>query len=209
MSSVIENLNPFDNSMWLESPLHHLDFRDATALSGKAGVILREKRFQGHLTLRGNSENKTLNNALQKVLGVELPLKSGTYAESEKARVSWLSPDEWLIVVAEGSEAVIETELRAVLQGHFSVVDVSGGQTIFNLSGPQVDALMKKSSVYDFHPDHFGAGRCVSTTFAKATALIIKNPDGSFDLVVRRSFSDYLFQWIEDASREYGFIYKG
>lgn len=209
MSSVIENFDPFDNPTRLESPLHHVDISDATALSGEAGVILHEKRFHGHLTLRCDIKNKSLNNALQKVLGVGLPLKPGTYTESKKARISWLSPDEWLIVVAEGSEALIEKELRSVLQGHFSVVDVSGGQTIFNLSGPQVGALMKKSSVYDFHPGHFGAGRCVSTTFAKATALIIKNPDDSFDLVVRRSFSDYLFRWIEDASREYGFVYKG
>jgi sarcosine oxidase subunit gamma len=44
----------------------------------------------------------------------------------------------------------------------------------------------------------------VQTTFAKSAVMISKNADQSFDLVMRRSFSDYLCRWIIDASAEYG-----
>ncbi len=61
-----------------------------------------------------------------------------------------------------------------------------------------------KSSVYDFHPDNFQPGKCVQTTFAKAGALVSKKSDGSFDLVIRRSFTDYIAEWLLDAGKEYG-----
>lgn len=208
MSSIIQKIEQWDNAIRPESPLHHIDSVAADESTSDVGVVLCEKKLLTHLTLRGAAENTSLNKGVKELLEVDLPHRPGTYTESQKARISWQGPDEWLIVTEQAAEEV-EAKLRAALQGHFSLVDVSGGQTIFNISGPQVGALLKKSSAYDFHPDHFGEGRCVSTTFAKTTALVTKNPDDSFDLVVRRSFSDYLFQWIEDASREYGFAYKG
>ena len=41
--------------------------------------------------------------------------------------------------------------------------------------------------------------------FAKASALVAANPDGSFDLVIRGSYADYLARWITDAAEEYGY----
>ena len=115
-----------------------------------------------------------------------------------------LSPDEWLLIVASGREAELERQLRQTLPGHISVVDISGGQTRLNLSGEGVATLLKKSSHYDFHSSNFGPGRCVQTTFAKATALVCRREDGSIDLVMRRSFADYLARWLLDAAAEFG-----
>ncbi len=87
-------------------------------------------------------------------------------------------------------------------------MDLSGGQTLVQLSGEAVQMVLKKSSGYDFSVDHFPVGRCVQTTFAKATALVSRTGDDAFDLVIRRSFSDYLFRWIMDAADEYGIEVK-
>lgn len=48
--------------------------------------------------------------------------------------------------------------------------------------------------------------RCVQTNFAKATALVSSNADGSFDLTIRRSFADYIAQWLLDAGQEHGCV---
>ena len=84
------------------------------------------------------------------------------------------------------------------------MVDVSAGQTLLKLSGEGVETVLKKSSVYDFHARHFSVGHCVQTTFAKATALVSRSADDSFDLVIRRSFADYVARWLLDAGAEFG-----
>lgn len=169
-----------------------------------AGVVLREEPLRGHLNLRGDPDDEVFRKSVEEVLKVRLPVEPGCWVPAIDVSVYWLGPNEWLVIVPAGTEADVENQLRQTLHGHFSIVDVSGGQTLINLSGDDVVSVLKKSSVYDFHASHFGQGRCVQTTFAKATALVGKKKDGSFDLVIRRSFTDYLFRWIEDAAREYG-----
>ena len=85
-----------------------------------------------------------------------------------------------------------------------AVTDVSSGQTLVNLSGSGLAQLLQKSTVYDCHESNFPAGKVVQTTFAKTGTTMCKLEDGSVDLVIRRSFSDYFFLWLADASEEYG-----
>ena len=170
-----------------------------------AGVIVREHGLKGHLNLRGNPDDEAFRTGVEAALKARLPVQPGYWSAAPDASVYWLGPNEWLVIVAAGCEADVQRNLRQTLHGHFSIVDVSGGQTLINLSGDEVDFVLKKSSAYDFHPLSFGQGRCVQTTFAKTTALVARKKDGSYDLVIRRSFADYFFRWIADAAVEYGF----
>ena len=187
-----------------ESPLHYVTAEAVGQGRANAGIVIREQAHMGHLNLRGNPESEMFRGAVAEVLGVELPVDPGSCAGSGDSRLYWLGPNEWLAIVAGGTETGVESRLRQSLSGHFSVVDVSGGQTVIRLSGEAVDMVLKKSAVYDFHASQFTDGRCVQTTFAKASALVSRTADGSFELVIRRSFSDYLFRWIIDAASEYG-----
>ena len=192
-----------------ESPLHYVTAEAESQSHADAGIVIREQAHKGHLNLRGNPEDEMFRRGVAEVLGVDLPVEPGSCTGSNESRLYWLGPNEWLAIVAGGTEAEVETRLRQTLSGHFAVVDVSGGQTLVNLSGEAVGMVLKKSSVYDFHPSQFAQGRCVQTTFAKASALVSKSADDSFDLVIRRSFSDYLFRWIVDAATEYGVEVRG
>jgi len=187
-----------------ESPLYYATAEAAVHNRADAGIVIHEQGHMGHLNLRGNPEDEKFRQGVAQVLGVELPITVGSCAGNGESRLYWLGPNEWLAIVRGGSEAGVEARLRQTLTGHFAVVDLSGGQTLVTLSGEAVGMLLKKSSVYDFHASHFRQGRCVQTAFAKASALVSKNADGSFDLVIRRSFCDYLFRWIVDAASEYG-----
>jgi sarcosine oxidase subunit gamma len=187
-----------------ESPLHYVLTDVMQPSSSQAGIIIHERAHRGHLNLRGDPEDAQFRQGVVDVLGVELPLEACTFNCGDSTALYWLGPNEWLAIVAGNTERKIECQLRETLGGHFGVVDVSGGQTQVNVSGSAVEQLLKKSSVYDFHPNHFAAGQCVQTTFAKSAVMISKNADQSFDLVMRRSFSDYLCRWIIDASAEYG-----
>ena len=191
-----------DLSVKVETPLHYYLGR----FSGDpdAGVVVREAALIRHLILRGDPGNELFASGVEEVLSLSLPAEPGTWTTNADASLYWLGPNEWLIIVPRASELNVETRLRQMLHGHFSVVDISGAQTLVNLSGKDIDLVLKKASGYDFHPSNFEAGRCVQTTFAKASALVCKRADGSFDLVIRRSFADYVAKWLLDAGREFG-----
>lgn len=205
MSDVVQEKPAAEVAVSVETPLHYFLGKDSGE-QGKdsSGIVIREAALKGHLNLRGDPENKQFLEGVEAVLGVKLPTEPGHYEANGDTSIYWLGPTEWLVIVPGGTEADTEARLRRTLQGHFSVVDVSGGQTLINLSGDGVETVLKKSSVYDFHLRNFSPGRCVQTTMAKATALVSKRADGSLDLVVRRSFADYLAAWLLDAGREFG-----
>ena len=192
------------NSIKVESPLHHAELDQLIGQEKNGGIVLHEAKLLGHLNLRGNAKDAEFLAGVQEALGVALPTSPCSSAKSELAQIMWLAPDEWLIVVASGSEYEIEKKLRSCLKGHFAVSDISGAQTILELSGCNVIELMKKSTGYDLHLDSFPVGKVIGTTFAKAGAHILRVSENKFQLVIRRSFSDYIWLWIQQGSKEYG-----
>lgn len=174
-------------------------------MSDDPGVVLRVPSPRGCLNLRGAPWDARVQSAVATATGVEPPVEPRTWRHAGDTAVYWLGPDEWLIAVPAGTEADLEQGLRDTLAGSFSIVDTSGANCFLNLSGPAAGYVLQKSSPYDFHPRNFPAGRCVQTVFAKASALVAAHADGSFGLVVRRSYADYVGLWIADAAQEYGF----
>jgi sarcosine oxidase subunit gamma len=196
MSNVNAKVRP-------DTPLAHIQFQS----DKKGGVKFQELGFYGHLTLRGNSGDAGFVSSVEAVLGLSLPVKALSSASSADVSIHWISPNEWLIISAKGDEAELEASLRAKLTGHFSVVDVSGGQTVFELSGDDVVSLMKKSCGYDIEAE-LPQGKTVTTHFAKASVVMSRVDEHCFRMVVRRSFADYVWRWIEDATQEFGLVIK-
>lgn len=190
-----------------ESPLYHADL-DSLAKQGprKGGIRLRENKLLGHLTLRCNPNNADQLAAVERVLGMALPLQPLTSVEKGEASIRWMSPDEWLIIVPGLKAFDVETRFRDEMDGHYSLVNGSGGSTVLELSGDDVVEMLKKCTPIDLHPSEFPVGKVVSTVFAKSTAVIRRTGEKQFELVIRRSFSDYLWLWIQDASREFGLV---
>ncbi len=189
----------------VESPLHHADLASLIGKGRKnAGVTLREKKFLGHLTLRGNGHDPAFAGGVHKALGLELPVALTVVASGETS-LQWVGPDEWLLIVPGGQEFEVERTLRAALEGqHIQVVNVSGGQSLLELRGPNVREVLMKSTSYDVHPNNFPVGKAVGTVFAKSQLVIRRTAEDTWELVVRRSFSDYWWLWLQDASAEYG-----
>ena len=194
-----------DSSAKAESSLHHANL---AGLIGKGrknpGVSVREKKMLGHLTLRGDGKDPAFAEGVHKALGLELPVALSLVAKDETS-LQWMGPDEWLLIVPGGQEFAVEQTLRATLAGlHISVVNVSGGQQLLELSGPKVREVLMKSTSYDVHPDNFPVGKAVGTVFAKSQLVIRHTAEDTWELLIRRSFSDYWWLWLQDAAAEYG-----
>ncbi|EQM73653.1 sarcosine oxidase subunit gamma [Stutzerimonas stutzeri] len=192
-----------------QSPLHHAGLAELVG-KGKsgAGITLREKKLRGHLTLRGDAHDPAFAKGIQDILGMDLPVALTLVANGETS-LQWMGPDEWLLIVPQGEEFATEQRLREALAGqHIQIVNVSGGQTLVELSGEKVRELLKKSTPYDVHPSNFPVGKAVGTHFAKSQLVIRHTAEDVWELVVRRSFADYIWLWLQDASAEYGLAIK-
>ncbi|NWB93388.1 sarcosine oxidase subunit gamma [Pseudomonas agarici] len=188
-----------------ESSLHHADLASRVGRGRKnAGVTVREKKLLGHLTLRGDGRDPALAAGVHKALGLELPVALTVVAKGDTS-LQWLGPDEWLLIVPSGEEFAAEQALREALGDlHVAIVNVSGGQQLLELSGPNVREVLMKSTSYDVHPNNFPVGKAVGTVFAKSQLMIRHTGEETWELVIRRSFSDYWWLWLQDASAEYG-----
>ncbi len=186
-----------------ESPLVQIDF---SQFENVKGVELKELAFQGHLNLRGRLNDKAFCKAISDVTGVELvSLKANTFVLSGDLKVYWLGPDEWLIITLPDQQVELKHKLEQALQNVFSsVTDISSGQTILNISGANARSLIEKGCTIDLHPRQFKKGDCAQTHLSKATVLLSAiEVSEEFEIIIRRSFADYLGLWLLDSSLEF------
>lgn len=172
----------------------------------EAGVALRERPFLGYLNLRGEAGDSAFTGAVRDYSGLDLPTEPNTFVENDRCSAIWLGPNEWYLVVPAGEELDAIDRLERALEGqHVAVNDLTSGLTTVHLSGSNARDVLQKGCTLDLHPRAFGAGQCAQTLVAKAGVLILHRGDEpAYELVVRRSFADYLCLWIEDAALEYG-----
>lgn len=195
MSSII---NP---GVRRESPLAGRR-RDAPARAQQGGIEIVERAFLGHINLRGNPESSAFLSGTAEVLRLTLPLTPNVVSEAAERTVYWLGPTEWLIVCPGEQERPLATGLRNVLNGQFvSVVELGGGQTVLRLTGgAAVRELLARGCPLDMHERTLRVGQCAQTHLAKAPILLRPISDG-MEIVVGRSFVDYLWQWLDTVVR--------
>jgi heterotetrameric sarcosine oxidase gamma subunit len=189
----------------VETPLHYIRESESKPLPGSVEIC--ESPQLGFLSLRADLADKQFISSVQETVGVSVPSPL-RFCRTDDSAIYWQGPSECLLIVPAGHETELETNLREKLQGHFALTDVSGGFSQISLHGEAVPTLLKKASAYDFDPQVFAEGRCVSTVVAKTTALISRHSDGVFNMVIRRSFAHYLARWLLDASSEFGATFE-
>lgn len=181
-----------------ESPLVQIDLAEPR---GNAPRI-EEKPFLGYLNLRARNNNTGFLAATLKVLGCEPPTSANTVIESGDYRIYWLGPDEWLVVTPAARQEQVKADLLAALGGVFcAVVDNSSGLTMLHISGDNAAALLATDCPFDLHPAEFKHGQCAQTRLAKAGMTISPLAESAgFEVIIRRSFADYLLLWLQDAA---------
>ena len=172
--------------------------------SDDAGVTIQIQANLSHINLRGSPENLEFVRAATNLLGQELPVIANTMTLG-KLRIYWLGPNEWLILTSVDGSPKLVTQLREALQGqHASVTELSGGQVTMRINGPHVRDVLAKGSTLDFHPAEFEVGACAQSGLTKANILIgLIDEEPVFEIVVGRSFAEYLVLWLEHSATEY------
>lgn len=146
----------------------------------------------GILNLRGDPGNPVLREAVQTVLGVDLPPSPGGVADGSAWRVVAVGPDDWFLIgPADASEAMFAALAQALAGLHAALTDVGSGYRVLRLTGPGAIDVLAQGCPLDLHPRAFGEGRCAGSHFFKASVWLWRAGDG-FELLVRRSFRGYV-----------------
>ena len=191
-----------------QSPLAGLGL-EASALASppEAGVTACDRGFRGQLALRGDCSNRQFTSTVEQVLGAAVPTVAHTSSRGRGALILWLGPDEWLVVLPDGRQGKAIASLGESLSGvHHAVSDVSDSRGVIGLHGSSAREVLLKGCHLDLHPRRFGPGRCAQSGLARCHMLLHQLDDSpAYDLYIHRSLMAYVWAWLADAAREYGF----
>ncbi|WP_193188517.1 sarcosine oxidase subunit gamma [Nisaea sediminum] len=168
-----------------------------------AGVVLTEIPFRTKLVLRGHLSEKAFVSAVKSVLGVVPPAEANSVAAAKDVRILWTGPDEWMVY---GDDPALAAKLAEALEGqHAAVTEVTEHHTMIRLSGRHARDVMAKGCAIDLHPREFGPGKCAQSHIGRITVLFDQLDEApTYDILVRASFAEYLWMYLEDAGLEFG-----
>lgn len=140
--------------------------------------------------------------ALGKSLGVEMP-SAGHSAEAADRRVIWLAPGRWLVVgkdetYVEAASALASTSERVAIN------DVSSSRTAIRVSGPNVRDILASSCTIDLHASVFKPDMSATTDLDHVVVTMDCLDADTFDLYVSRAYAVSFWEWLIEASEEYG-----
>ena len=188
--------------IWQESPLVALASVIASRHSGASSPFqLRERPFVDLVTVRGSVRDGQFSETLLLNVGCKPQATPNKASRGPKSDVLWLGPDEWLVVGHEASDGKLSRELQHAFSGKFvAVVDVSSGYTVLELNGRAVREVLSRGCPLDLDANTFRVGDCAQSHYFKASIILHRMGEDSFELVIRRSFADYFCRMLVDAA---------
>ncbi|MCT7377707.1 sarcosine oxidase subunit gamma [Chelativorans salis] len=174
--------------------------RRISALEGRAyqgpGIALNPAAPASRLSLRAPEASLA---ALSKALGLILPRKPKTTAESGKRAALWLGPDEWLLIDEGGADLTV---LCAKASALHSAVDISHRNTAILVAGEHTEDVLGAGCPQALSLARFPIGAASRTVFGKAEVVLWRIAEDAFRIECWRSFSYYVFSLLEKAARE-------
>ncbi len=194
--------SPFKAVLEINGVAQEFDF--TVVNQNQSRLNINECAPSRYINLRGNADNKAFALACEQALGHALPIIPNTLESGDTAVTLWLGPDEWLLIGETGTHTNLAETLNKQLHAHTaSVTEVSGGYTGFCISGEKARALIEKGCPLDLHPSQFSVGQCAQSLVAQTGVIIYQTETSVYQVVVRRSFADYLACWLQKAAEEF------
>lgn len=183
----------------LHYPLENLISTFRSNNSGQKRAFIRVENDMNFFLIRSSNDEKTCGYA-KEILNQSLPLKFNTF-NSGNHEIYWLRPNEWLVATKENIKS-ISSKIDQNIDIH--IIDQSGGFAQMRLDGENSRDILEKGCPLDVSSGVFSAGMCAQTNLAKSNIILAQLDDSpSYNIIVRRSFSDYMAEWILNAGKEY------
>lgn len=175
--------------------------------AGNRDTVLAACLPAAMFNLRVDPAEAEVSDKVSAAFGVVLPNAANTKAVAGDREAIWLGPDEWLLSAPLAERNALADALGSALGGHHHACsDVSDAFTRLHLAGPHALDMLAKGCPFDLHPSQFAPPAVAGTVVAKSQATLIAMDNGAVDVLVRRSFADYLWLWLKHAGAEYGVV---
>ena len=168
---------------------------------------LQMKEIKPIMKLIVRGKKRDFISAVGKSLNILLPTESNTSTQSDKLTALWLSPDEWMIFSNEPiDENINDYETEKLLNNNISklnfgaVTDVTDQFVLINLEGKKIFDLLSSGCPFNFNEFKKKKGSSTQTIINHIDVIIHHKNDNNINLFVRRSFSEHLWSWINDAA---------
>ena len=168
---------------------------------------LQLKEIQPIMKLIVRGKKREFISAVGKSLNILLPTEANTSTQSDKLTAIWLSPDEWMIYSNEPIDVNTNNyETEDLLNNNISklnlgaITDVTDQFVMINLKGNKIYELFKSGSPFNFNDFQNKKGAIAQTILNKIDIIVHNQDKNTVNLFVRRSFSQHLFSWMNDAA---------
>jgi len=166
-------------------------------------LSMEEKTPILKINIRGKVNNKNFTSSVGKILGVMPHIEVGSITSKENISIITTGPNEWLIISndKDNNDYYLENTLFENISKNNlgSVTNVTDQFTIFSLIGSNSLEILSKSSPFDF--DKLQNNSSAQTLLNNIDITVIKKDNKNLDLLVRRSFSNHLWSWLNDSAR--------
>ena len=157
------------------------------------------------LIIRG--KKREFISAVGKSLNILLPTEANTSTQSDRLTALWLSPDEWMIFSNQPvDENTNNYETEELLNKNISNLNLGGVTNVtdqfvmINLKGNKIYELFQTGSPFNFNDFQNKKGAVTQTILNKIDIIVHNQDKNAVNLFVRRSFSQHLFSWMNDAA---------
>ena len=169
------------------------------------GIIVKEISPTLKINLRGKKREFFTN--IGKNLNLLLPTEANTSTITDKLTAIWLGPDEWIIT----SNNVMKNDandyqLYELLFNDISkknlgaVIDVTDQFVQLEIKGKNIYEIFSAGSPFNFNEFKDKKGSSVQTILNQIDVIIHNKDNEIVNLIVRRSFSEHLYSWINDSA---------
>lgn len=157
------------------------------------------------LIIRG--KKREFLSGVGKALNMILPTESCTSSTGNDTTALWLSPDEWMIL----SNNVIDKNTNSYEhENHLinniskinlgAVVDVTDQYVLINIEGKKIFDLLSTGCPFNFNDFRNKKGGVIQSLMAKIDIIVHHKEINNVNLLVRRSFSEHLYSFLNDAA---------
>ena len=185
-----------------QGPLDHLGLAAKVSTDRDTGITLKLLPIYEIFEIRCKWSNRFAK-SVKEIAGFAPPTTSPNSTKSDNLTIFWMGPDRWWLV-GYGGHLCTVNELQINLSTlTATIVKVGESFAAIDVSGPYAKSVLTKGCSIDLDPNHFLVGHVTQTNLAKAQITLHQSNKNEYKIFVRRSFTEYLWTWLEDASLEY------
>ncbi len=163
---------------------------------GPSGALsLTDESALTRMTVRAGEET-----AAAAAMGVEF----GSGRRAEDVLIAGIRPDEWLVI---GPQADVDRTIASVdMSGFAHAIDTTHGRVCLRLTGVDAARVLEKVCNLDLADHMTPDGAATSASVAKVSCDLLRDDidgDRSYLILADRSYGQYLFDALVDASAEF------